>query len=366
MTCRIVEWLYITIRALLQNPCGRSSLVGVIKIRGYINKMFKNKYLYNILHWAILIGVPLLSPAAAWAQQGVAFVLNSNDDTVSLIDTKTYKEISRERVGREPHHVMITPDRKSLIVGNVQSNDLVFFDPVSGAFQKRIPGISDAYQMAFSHDKKWFVTASLALDRVDIYSADDYKLVKRLATPKGPSHLVFSTDNRHVFVTLQHTNNIAIIDLIDQKLVATVPVGKQPAGIWITPDDKHVLVGVMGEDFVAVVDWRARKVTQKIRTGLGAHNFMPMGDQRRILVTNRAVNTVSILDMQTLKVLETFPVPGGPDCMELTADGKELWVTSRWIQKVTVIDMETRKVKTQIPVGRSPHGIFFNHHAPRF
>jgi YVTN family beta-propeller protein len=70
--------------------------------------------------------------------------------------------------------------------------------------------------------------------------------------------------------------------------------------------------------------------------------------------------------METLKVLETFPVPGGPDCMEITADGKELWVTSRWIQKVTVIDMDTKKVKAQIPVGRSPHGIFFSHHAPRF
>jgi YVTN family beta-propeller protein len=93
---------------------------------------------------------------------------------------------------------------------------------------------------------------------------------------------------------------------------------------------------------------------------------MPMGDKRRILVTNRSANSVSIIDMDALKVLETFPVPGGPDCMEITADGKELWVTSRWIQKVTVIDMETKKVKTQIPVGRSPHGIFFNHHAPRF
>ena len=138
--------------------------------------MFKNIYL------RFICGVTLWFPLCALAQ--FAFVLNSNDDTLSLIDTKTYKEVSRTRVGREPHHWAITPDDKSLIIGSVQSNDLTFLDPVTGAFQKRIDKISDPYQIGFSPDKKWFVSASLALDRVDIYSATDYKLVKRIATPR--------------------------------------------------------------------------------------------------------------------------------------------------------------------------------------
>ena len=91
---------------------------------------------------------------------------------------------------------------------------------------------------------------------MDIYSAGDYKLVKRLPTPKGPSHLIFSADNRHVFVTLQHSNQLAVIDLIAQSVKDIYPVGKTPAGVWISPDDKHVFVGLLGEDNVAVMDWR--------------------------------------------------------------------------------------------------------------
>ena len=133
--------------------------------------MFKNKYLVNftLMCKGALLGLCVLWLPSAAAQ--VAFVLNSAEDTVSLIDTKTYKEISRKRVGREPHHLMATPDDKSLIVANVQSNDLVFFDPVTGAPQKRVDKISDAYQLGYSPDRKWFVAASLALDRVDIYTA---------------------------------------------------------------------------------------------------------------------------------------------------------------------------------------------------
>ena len=324
--------------------------------------MFKLNKLHNFI--LTLAGVTAAWGAAAvWAQQGVAFVINSNDDTVSLIDTKTYKEISRKRVGREPHHVMTTPDDKSLIIASVQSNDLMFFDPVTGEFQKRIDKISDPYQLGFSPDKKWLVTASLALDRVDIYSAD-YKLLKRLPALKSPSHIIFSADNRHVIVTLQDTNAVMVIDVIAQAVKATYPIGKTPAGIWMSPDDKHIFVGLLGEDNVAVMDWRSGKIVKNVVTAPGAHNFMPMGDKRRLLVSNRVANSISILDMNTLPVLETFKVPGGPDDMEITADGKELWVTSRWINKVTVIDMDTKKIKTRIPVGRSPHGLYFHHHAP--
>ena len=175
---------------------------------------FKNKYLHIVS--VALLCVPMFVPMAAQAQ--LAFLLNSNDDTLSLIDVKTYKEISRTRVGREPHHWAITPDDKSLIIGSVQSNDLTFVDPVTGAFQKRIDKISDPYQIGFSPDKKWLVSASLALDRTDIYNASDYKLVKRIATPRGPSHMAFSADSSIVYITLERSNEVAFIDLATHKV----------------------------------------------------------------------------------------------------------------------------------------------------
>ncbi|EQD31168.1 YVTN beta-propeller repeat-containing protein, partial [mine drainage metagenome] len=73
----------------------------------------------------------------------------------------------------------------------------------------------------------------------------------------------------------------------------------------------------------------------------------------------------SIIDTQTLTITKTFPVPGGPDDMEVSEDGKELWITNRWIRQVSVVDLSTDKVVRTIPVGKSPHGIFFEHHAAR-
>ena len=309
----------------------------------------------------IALGVLIAGPVGA----EMAITLNSGDDTVSLIDTETYKETARIYIGKEPHHLMATPDDRYLIVANAAGNDMVFLDPISGQIQQRLSRISDPYQIGFSPDQRWFVANSLRLNRVDIYHAADFTLAKHLTLPKMPSHLIFNGASSLVFVTLQESDEVAAIDLTTQEIKWKLPVGRQPAGIWMTPDDRYLLVAMTGADYVEVIDWRVPVSVKKITTGKGAHNFLAMGDGRRVLLSNRMADTVSIIDQSTLTVLESFPVPGGPDDMELRRDGRELWVSSRWIKQVTVIDMQTKKISHRIPVGRSPHGIYFHSHAAR-
>lgn len=272
----------------------------------------------------------------------MAVALNSGDDTISLIDTETYKETARIPIGKEPHHLMASPDDRYLIVANAAGNDLVFLDPISGQIQRRLGRISDPYQVGFSPDQRWFVANSLRLDRVDIYHAADFTLAKRVPLPRTPSHLIFDGASSLVFVTLQESDEVAAIDLATQEIKWKLPVGRQPAGIWMTPDDRYLLVAMTGADYVEVIDWRVPRSVKKIITGKGAHNFLAIGDGRRVLLSNRVADTVSIIDQPSLTVLESFPIPGGPDDMELRRDGRELWVSSRWIKQVTVIDMQTK------------------------
>ncbi len=316
------------------------------------------------LHFASCM-LACLATTSFVAQAEVAVVLNSGDGTVSILDKAGMKEIKRIPIGKEPHHLMATPDDQFLIVANAASNDLVFLDPKTGEIKRRIDGISDPYQIGFSPDKKWFVSVSLRLDRVDLYNGSDFKLIKRIALPKTPSHVAFDSASAFAFITLQDSNEIAAIDLKTQAVAWKMPVGKMPAGIWMTPDDKHLLIGMTGSDHVEVVDWRLKKSVKKIKTGEGAHNFIAMGDGKRVLLSNRVANTISVIDQSKLEVVDTIPVKGGPDCMELTADGKQLWVTARWARKVAVIDMATKQTVKEIPVGKSPHGIYFMSHAPR-
>ena len=314
-----------------------------------------------------LLSVCCLLTAVTAAQANVVVVLNSRDATVKLLDQATYAETATFAVGKEPHHLMATPDNKSLIVASSVGNELIFLDPITGQIQRRLKDVLDPYQIAFSPDQKWFVSASLRLDRVDIYKYDGANLLltKRVPLAKLPSHIAFNAASTLAFVTQQGSDQISAIDLATQSVKWTIPVGKLPAGIAMTPDDKYLLVGIMGSDYVEVIDWRTQKTVKKIKAGEGTHNFRSLGDNRHTFVSNRVSNTINIIDTVTLENVGTINVPGGPDCMELTSDGKTLWATLRWIKKVAVIDVASRKVVKLIPVGRSPHGVFFANAAPR-
>jgi DNA-binding beta-propeller fold protein YncE len=304
--------------------------------------------------------------AAAHAQANVVVVLNSGDASVSLIDPVDFSIRQTYPVGKEPHHLMATPDNRSLIIANATGNQLTFLDPRSGQIQRQVRDIIDPYQIGFSPDQKWFVSAALRLDRVDIYRYEggNLQLSKRIPLSKMPSHIAFDADSTTAFITQQGNDRISAIDLNTQQIKWTMPVGKLPAGIMMTPDNKYLLVGIMGSDYVEVIDWRAQKSVKRIVAGEGAHNFRAQGDKRHVYVSNRVANTINILDMNTLENVGTIAAPGGPDCMEVTEDGRFMWVTLRWIKKVAVIDLDSRKLIRTIPVGRSPHGIYLQNRAP--
>jgi YVTN family beta-propeller protein len=315
------------------------------------------------LLWLVL----MLASLSAAATTDRVIVLDSAEAQLTLIDPVTHKVVGTLPTGKEPHHLMITPDHSSLIVANSVSNSLMFIDPHTGQLQRRLEDVEDPYQLGFSPDRKWFVTAALRLNRVDIYHYDgkNFAIAKHIALAEIPSHLNFSPDGSMVFVTLQGSGELAAIDLATQTLAWRMPVGQAPAGIWVVPGGQYLLVGMTGEDDVAVVDWHARKVVKRIPTGRGAHNFRSLNDGQHVAVSNRVSNTISLIDYHTLtKTLDITGLLPGPDDMELTADGRYLWVTFRFARHVGVIDMTTHKLIDTIAVGRSPHGIYFSDRAP--
>ncbi|WP_239024396.1 YncE family protein [Ramlibacter humi] len=313
---------------------------------------------------------------AAWcAAQGAAaqnrpiFVLNSLDANVSIIDPANWSEVRRLPTGKEPHHLYLTPDEKSLIVANSLGDSLTFIDPKTAEVQRVVRGILDPYQLRFSPDMKWFVTAGNRLNHVDVYRWDgsNLQLAGRVATSRTPSHIWIDSRSTTAYVSMQDSDELVAVDLASQQVRWRVKTGPMPADVYGTPDDRTLIVGLTGGDGIEVFDVSGAqpRSVRRIKTGAGAHAFRAAGDKRHVYISNRVANTISKIDLNTLDVVASYPAPGGPDCIEVLEGGKMLMVTSRWARKLTVIDTETRKVVRQVNVGKSPHGVWTLDHAPR-
>ena len=298
-----------------------------------------------------------LAPAAARAE-GLAFVLNSVDATVSEIDVGTHQVVRTVPLLREPHHMALTPDGKSLVIGDTTGNALFFLDPNTGEQQRSIPA-ADPYQLQYSPNGKYLTVAGLARDQIDIYDAATMALLHRISLPHSmPSHINYSPDSSRVFVSLQQSDALVAIDVADGKVAWNEKIGHTPAGVlW---HGGHLLVGIYGGNYVAEIDPKDGHVVKKIETGRGAHNMFVPPDGKVIYVTNRVEGTISVLDPHSLDKIRDLKVGGGPDDIDFAPDGK-LWAGLRWAHAVAVIDPATGDY-TKIPVGRSPHGIWLNTH----
>ncbi|MFM2346391.1 MAG: hypothetical protein RL654_1144 [Pseudomonadota bacterium] len=312
--------------------------------------------------------------SAPFSVRAPIFVLNSLDATISVIDPVTMTELRRVPSGKEPHHLYLSPDEKSLLVANAVGDSITLVDPRSGEVQRTITGIVDPYHLRFSPDMQWFVTAANRLNHIDLYRVGrlaggglDITLVKRVPAGKTPSHLAIDTRSTVVYASLQDSDQLIAVDLATQAPRWTIPCGKMPADVYLTSDDRTLLVGLTGDSVVEAYDVSVNppRLIKRIPTGDGAHAFRAWGDRRHVLVSNRVANTISRIDTQTLAVVDTYPAPSGPDCMDLSPDRRFIFVASRWAGKLSVIDTEQKKVVRQVSVGKSPHGVWTLDHAPR-
>ena len=306
----------------------------------------------RVLATAGLLGLLAATPAAAG---GLVLVVNSGAASLSVVDMATHKEIRRIPVLREPHHVMLTPDRRDLLVGDTVGNELLDLDPATYALRRRFP-VADPYQLGFSPDGRLLTVNGLARNQIDIYDAATMKLAKRFPASTMPSHLAYAPDGSRVFVTLQGTGKLAAIDLKEMKVLYEAPVGKVPAGvIWL---NGKLLVALMGENGVAVVDPASGRVERLIPTGEGAHQLFLAPDRKILYVNNRVAGTTVALEAGTLAPIRSYAVPGGPDDIDFAPDGK-LWITQRFAHSVAVLDPASGALDS-IKVGRSPHGLIIN------
>jgi YVTN family beta-propeller protein len=308
-------------------------------------------------HFLASCGLAWILAMAPAARGASVFVVNSNDANIDVIDLATHQITKTIPMLREPHHLVLSPDHHSLVVGDTAGNSLFFLDPRTGDLKRRVT-ISDPYQLQYSPNGKLLTTAGLARNQIDIYDATTLALLHRVPARTMPSHIAYNPESSVVFVSLQGTDRLIAIRTADGSVLWNTHVGRTPAGVFW--NHGRILVGCMGEAHIAVVDPATGKVERVVPTGRGAHTLFLSHDGKLIYATNRVDGSISVIDPTSLAVLRTISVPGGPDDLEFAPDGT-IWAALRFAHSVAVINPQTGAIE-RIPVGRSPHGIWMNTH----
>ncbi|QHC31465.1 YncE family protein [Streptomyces sp. HF10] len=303
----------------------------------------------------------LLSPVVKDFPSRV-YVPNTNSDTVTVIDPRTYKVIDTIPVGRQPQHVVPSWDLKTLWVNNDLGNSLTPLDPRTGKAGKPV-AVHDPYNLYFTPDGKYAIVMA-SMDRELVFrDAHTMKTVKAVPVGcYGVNHADFSRDGRYFIVSCEFSGELLKVDTARMAVVGEqkLPVhGSMPQDVKVSPDGKRFYIADMMANGVWILDGDRFTKPAFLYTGKGAHGLYVSRDSREMYVSNRGEGTISVFDFARSKLTKKWELPGGgsPDMGGVSADGKVLWLSGRYDAEVYAIDTRTGKELARIPVGSGPHGL---------
>jgi YVTN family beta-propeller protein len=161
-----------------------------------------------------------------------AYVSNQGDKTVEVIDTASHRVLKAIPVGTNPHFLVLGPDGR--IWGtNTGGTDIYVIDP---ATQDKVGSINVGpapQQIAFGfkglQGPNAYVTVA-GLNRVVVVSADpsNLRILEQIDVGQRPNGISNNREGTRLFVVHETSNDLKVIDTGSSSVLATVPVGRKP------------------------------------------------------------------------------------------------------------------------------------------
>ncbi|MFK8906029.1 YncE family protein [Streptomyces sp. YS-3] len=290
------------------------------------------------------------------------YVPNTNSNTVSVIDPKTYRVIETIPVGHQPQHVVPSWDMKTLWVNNDLGDSLTAIDPATGKAGRTVQ-VSDPYNLYFTPNGKYAVVMA-SMDRELVFREPvNMNRVKTVPVHcAGVNHADFSMDGRYFIVSCEFSGELLKVDTEKMQVIAHQKLpfeGAMPQDVKMSPDGKTFYVADMMAHGMWVMDGDRFSTPTLLPTGKGCHGLYVSRDSKEMYISNRGEGTISIFDFAQNRLTKKWHLPdgGSPDMGGVSADGKVLWLSGRYDAEVYAIDTTTGREIARIPVGSGPHGL---------
>ena len=320
---------------------------------------------------------------AAFAVPGTVYVAEEGSDTVSVLEAKSFKRVATIAVGRSPHNVQVSPDGRLAWVANegesrkagghgaasgaehgesAERGQVWAIDTGTRAIVAKIPVGRQPAHVVLTPDGRFAYVTNGGDSTVSIVDTEARKVVATVPVGSYPHGLRISPDGKHAYVANMKGGTVSVIDTQARKEIGQIPVGKGPAQTGFAADGSLVFVSLSQENQVALIDPAARRVVAKIGVGTVPIQLFATPDGGTLFVANQGTKqkpgkTVSVIDLAARKVVKTVETGSGAHGVAVDTVGRYVFVTNIYDNTVSVLDARSARVLDTVPVGREPNGI---------
>jgi YVTN family beta-propeller protein len=284
------------------------------------------------LHW---IGIIALGLFVQTAQAEKAYVANAKSSTITVMDD--YSVVSTITVGSAPQSLVANPASTRIYVMNTGDNTVSVIDVANNNVVATIPvGISPRYAVVNIYGTRVYVS-NLGGNSISVIDTSSNTVISNISIGAPLGMVLNSTSTRLYVVNQINDGTVSIIDTDTNKIISTVAVGNNPAFITLSPDETKFYVTNWGTDTVSTIDI-ANNTVSTITVGDSPYGITMNSSGTRVYVANELSSSVSVIDTSTNTVVTTIPVGVKPAIPTLNAAGTLLYVTDLAGGAVSIID----------------------------
>ncbi len=203
------------------------------------------------------------------------------EDYVSVLDGKTYEEVTRIKTPNGPGMQIFSPDGK---YGFVCSSFNPETDIITVADHKIVAKVKQESpfcpNIAATPDGKqvWFTLKDVG--KTQVFNAQPpFDLIKTIDTGPLTNHVNFAhnANGTFAYVSIGGLNEVKVFRTDNFEQTATIAVGNLPHGVWPSGDGSRIYVGLENADALAAIDTLTNKVIANVPIGQApqAINYVP-------------------------------------------------------------------------------------------
>lgn len=311
------------------------------------------KIIYTFLIGALFLST-IIKTNSALAQ--TAYIANSDDNTVSVIDIATNLVTATIAVGSSPFGVSVSPDGNKVYVANNNSNTVSVINTANNTVTATIAVGNQPIGISVSPDGNKIYVANWGTNSnsVNVINTTTNSVTATIAVGSFPTGICVSPDGFSVYVANYGSNTVSIINTTTNLITATIAVGNYPAGVSVSPDGSKVFVANCFSNSVSVINTATNTVAASIAVGINPFGISISPDGSIVYVSHYNINSVSVINTATNTVDANIAVGNNPYGISVSPDGSKVYVANKYSDMVSVINAATNTVTDSIIVGSGP------------
>jgi YVTN family beta-propeller protein len=294
----------------------------------------------------------LKNTGASLKRPGLVYVSHITHNIVSVIDPFSQKLIGTIKSGIGSVRIDFSSEDNRGYIANFSSNDVTVFDRKTGKSIATIAAGEHPSDIILTTDKKYLLISHESYDGIWVLDITSNKIVKKLF--EGTGELLRIDKYSKIYQSQIFTPNVFVVDPRTLIIRKKISVGGRPLHIALSPDQRYAYVANCYLNELEKIDVERDSVVGRISDIDTARGIAISPDGKFAYVTNVVSSGVTIVNLENDSIVKKITVGRMPTCVAFRLDGKYAYVSCQGNSSISVIDTDTREVIQSIAVADNP------------